>query len=364
MSAVSNLPVDPALVEAAAGRRAGVAAAHAALAAQIERANRLYYLEDAPELSDAEYDAPVPRARRARDRVPGRCGTPDSPDGNESGGAPSGDVRRGPPQPADAVARQRLLGRRAARVRRPGPQGPRPRRRARGRAGAPLRAPSSRSTAWRSACASSAAASSRARPAATARPARTSRPTCARSRRSRRGWPSRSRSRSAARSTCPRPSSRGSTPSARRPASPLYANPRNSGAGSLRQLDPAVTASRRLSAWFYQLIEDGPEPPVGEPVGGARPARRARPAGQPGERRRARHRGRDRLHRALARAHATTCRTRPTASWSRSIASTSRRRLGLVARAPRWAIAYKFPPEQVETRRRGHRRRTSAGPER
>ena len=38
---------------------------------------------------------------------------------------------------------------------------------------------------------------------------------------------------------------------------PLYANPRNSGAGSLRQIDPAVTASRRLSAWFYTLVEEG-----------------------------------------------------------------------------------------------------------
>src|SRR3954471_4949007 len=37
----------------------------------------------------------------------------------------------------------------------------------------------------------------------------------------------------------------------------LYANPRNSGAGSLRQIDPAVTASRRLATWFYVLIEDG-----------------------------------------------------------------------------------------------------------
>ena len=53
---------------------------------------------------------------------------------------------------------------------------------------------------------------------------------------------------------------------------PLYANPRNSGAGSLRQQDPAVTASRRLSAWFYQLLEDG-EPAVEHPVGGARPTR-------------------------------------------------------------------------------------------
>ncbi|HEX5823979.1 MAG TPA: hypothetical protein VFY18_05895, partial [Candidatus Limnocylindrales bacterium] len=38
---------------------------------------------------------------------------------------------------------------------------------------------------------------------------------------------------------------------------PLYANPRNSGAGSLRQLDPQVTASRRLATWQYQLIEEG-----------------------------------------------------------------------------------------------------------
>src|SRR4029079_13014786 len=37
---------------------------------------------------------------------------------------------------------------------------------------------------------------------------------------------------------------------------PLYANPRNSGAGSLRQKDPAVTASRQLSTWSYQLIEE------------------------------------------------------------------------------------------------------------
>ena len=35
---------------------------------------------------------------------------------------------------------------------------------------------------------------------------------------------------------------------------PLYANPRNSGAGSLRQKDPAVTAARQLSTWTYQLV--------------------------------------------------------------------------------------------------------------
>src|SRR5258707_6756742 len=45
---------------------------------------------------------------------------------------------------------------------------------------------------------------------------------------------------------------------------PVYANPRNSGAGSLRQIDPEVTARRRLSAWFYQLIEDDGQPTSAE----------------------------------------------------------------------------------------------------
>ena len=38
-------------------------------------------------------------------------------------------------------------------------------------------------------------------------------------------------------------------------AQPVPANPRNAGAGSLRQKDPAVTATRELSFWAYQLGE-------------------------------------------------------------------------------------------------------------
>ena len=40
-----------------------------------------------------------------------------------------------------------------------------------------------------------------------------------------------------------------------------YINPRNTAAGSVRQKDPAATASRNLAVWIYQLgiVEGGPE---------------------------------------------------------------------------------------------------------
>ncbi|HET7703486.1 MAG TPA: NAD-dependent DNA ligase LigA, partial [Candidatus Limnocylindrales bacterium] len=135
---------------------------------------------------------------------------------------------------------------------------------------------------------------------------------------------------------------------------PLYANPRNSGAGSLRQKDPAVTAGRRLSAWVYQLIEEGP-------AGGADGTA-----------------GRASQSAALDRLEALGFAVNPdrqagldieaviafTESWREArhelpyetdgvVVKVDRLdqqgRLGMVSRAPRWAIAYKFPPEQVET---------------
>jgi DNA ligase (NAD+) len=149
---------------------------------------------------------------------------------------------------------------------------------------------------------------------------------------------------------------------------PLYANPRNSGAGSLRQQDPAVTASRRLSAWFYQLIEGDEvdaqaglfDPPAGDPEAGAAAVAVATQSV------------------ALDRLGALGLPVNPdretgldidgvvafTERWREArhalpyetdgvVVKVDRldqqARLGIVSRAPRWAIAYKFPPEQVET---------------
>jgi DNA ligase (NAD+) len=144
----------------------------------------------------------------------------------------------------------------------------------------------------------------------------------------------------------------------------LYANPRNSGAGSLRQKDPAVTASRQLSTWTYQLIEEDDAAPTPEPAEAA--PLDAAPRGVASQ------------SAALDRLAALGFAVNPnredgldiegiiafTETWREDrhalpyetdgvVVKVDRfdqqARLGMVSRAPRWAIAYKFPPEQVET---------------
>jgi DNA ligase (NAD+) len=131
---------------------------------------------------------------------------------------------------------------------------------------------------------------------------------------------------------------------------PTYANPRNSGAGSLRQIDSRVTAERRLSSWTYQLIEDGPD---GGPVVASQSEALARLAalGLPVNPDRAEGLDIDAVCRFLEEwreeRHGLPYET------DGVVVKVDRfdqqARLGVVARAPRWAIAYKFPPEQVET---------------
>jgi DNA ligase (NAD+) len=126
---------------------------------------------------------------------------------------------------------------------------------------------------------------------------------------------------------------------------PLYANPRNSGAGSLRQIDPAVTASRRLAAWFYILLEDG----AAATQTGA--LDRLTGLGFPVEPNHASgldidgviafaDRWREPRHHLPYETDGVVVKVD---------AFDLQERLGMVSRAPRWAAAYKFPPEQVET---------------
>jgi DNA ligase (NAD+) len=131
---------------------------------------------------------------------------------------------------------------------------------------------------------------------------------------------------------------------------PLYANPRNSGAGSLRQIDPAVTAGRRLSAWTYILIEVGPD---GRPSVGTQTAALERLVGLGFPVEGHRESGLD-----IEAVIAFTERWREARhelpyETDGVVVKVDRhdqqRRLGMVARAPRWAVAFKFPPEQVET---------------
>ena len=126
---------------------------------------------------------------------------------------------------------------------------------------------------------------------------------------------------------------------------PLYANPRNSGAGSLRQIDPQVTASRRLAAWFYVLVEDGAVSQQSAALD------RLEELGFPVEPNRAPGLDvdgvigfiddwQDPRHHLAYETDGVVIKVD---------AFEYQRRLGMVSRAPRWAIAYKYPPEQVET---------------
>jgi DNA ligase (NAD+) len=126
---------------------------------------------------------------------------------------------------------------------------------------------------------------------------------------------------------------------------PTYANPRNAAAGAVRQLDPKVTAGRGLQTFMYQL-----EPPGSLPSQAAVLDRleafgfRVNP------------------HRQLAGSidevlaflehwselrHQLDYETDGVVIKVASLAE--QEELGQISRAPRWAIAYKFPPEEYET---------------
>jgi DNA ligase (NAD+) len=129
----------------------------------------------------------------------------------------------------------------------------------------------------------------------------------------------------------------------------LFANPRNAAAGTLRNLDPALVATRGLSAFFYQLV--GPAPSSGAVDTHHETLDLLRRMGLPVEPHRTRCVGVDEL--------LTFCR-----AWQEKRRSldfdtdgvvikvdqlADRRLLGATSKFPRWAIAFKFPAEQKTT---------------
>lgn len=127
---------------------------------------------------------------------------------------------------------------------------------------------------------------------------------------------------------------------------PLFANPRNGAAGSLRQLDPAITAARPLKFFAYGLVAPQPIAPTQS----------------------------DLLQQLanwgfLITPQAKVCESLSQLMefYDQTLESRSKlayeidgvvykvndfgaqKKLGFIARAPKWAIAHKFPAEQAET---------------
>lgn len=130
---------------------------------------------------------------------------------------------------------------------------------------------------------------------------------------------------------------------------PVFANARNAAAGSVRQKDPAVTAERNLAIWVYQLglIEGGPALDTHwETLEYLRSlGLRTNPASASLETVEDVY---DYVEDAERDRHDMPYQTDGVVIKANSLAD--QQALGYTAKAPRWAIAYKFPPEEQITR--------------
>lgn len=131
---------------------------------------------------------------------------------------------------------------------------------------------------------------------------------------------------------------------------PLFANPRNAAAGTMRNLDPGAVARRGLSAFVYSFVWAGPGEPPG-PFDHAETLRQLREWGLPVE---PHWRPCDGLE--AVRAYWQEWRdARAMLPFDTDgvVVKVSdvrlRRRLGATSKFPRWAVAFKFPAEQVTT---------------
>jgi DNA ligase (NAD+) len=130
---------------------------------------------------------------------------------------------------------------------------------------------------------------------------------------------------------------------------PLFANPRNAAAGTMRNLDPAAVARRGLSAFVYQIVA---------PAGSGVPDDHGAALGQlstwglPVEPHWVRCAGIDAV---IGFCHDWQARRFDVGFDTDGVVvkvdrASDRRRLGSTSKFPRWAVAFKFPAEQATTR--------------
>lgn len=127
-----------------------------------------------------------------------------------------------------------------------------------------------------------------------------------------------------------------------------FINPRNTAAGSIRQKDPAVTASRNLAVWIYQLgyVEGGPEFPTHteQMQWLTQLGLRVNPANATVET----------FDEVLAYIEDATQHRHDRDYETDGIvikldSIQDQQAVGFTARSPRWAIAFKLPPEEKTT---------------
>jgi DNA ligase (NAD+) len=128
-----------------------------------------------------------------------------------------------------------------------------------------------------------------------------------------------------------------------------FANPRNAAAGSLRLLDSGITASRKLDGFFYVLADlEGEEPPNTHGEGLAL----LEALGLKVNPLNAICRSLDEVIAGIDAIHGLRDRLEYEIDGAVVKADDLelQRRAGFTSKFPRWAVAYKYPPEQAQTR--------------
>ena len=129
---------------------------------------------------------------------------------------------------------------------------------------------------------------------------------------------------------------------------PLFANPRNAAAGSIRQLDPAIAAARPLGAFLYDVAQTSEAFPKTQSDELAYLAALGLPVNRE-------HHHTDSLDEVFSYWKKWKGNAREKADYQldgivlKVESNAAQQMLGYTGKAPRFAIAYKFPPEQVET---------------